>query len=142
MSKNVMGWQVRDEQASKELSPDLRGTLAHLIPGAPCCLAKAAGWTLSHGPVGIHTSCMLCSHCHLMCSTSMREVLNVVCAGKVLEGWHVFPLPLDTHKDWPNLQHGFEQLPGCGAEALDTPAFYRWCARQQTWWLGVLHAAL
>ena len=51
----------------------------------------------------------------------------------------MFPLPLDTHKDWPNLQHGFEQLPGCGAEALDTPAFYRW-AGQQTW-SGLLNAA-
>lgn len=75
-------------------------------------------------------SCMLCivGWCALQ---SVHEVLAVVCAGNVLEGWHVFPLPLDTHKDWPSLQRGFEQLPGCGAEALDNPAFYR-CAGQQT----------
>ena len=131
------GWEAH--QLSHHVIWDVKrgmSRLAHVISGALCCLAKAEGWTLSHGPVGIHS---FLHAVQLVCSTRMHEVLAVACAGKVLEGWHVFPLPLDTHKDWPNLQHGLEQLPGHSVEALDTPAFYR-CAGQQTW-LGLLHAA-
>ncbi len=68
MSDLVMRWQVMDEQASKDMYPDLRCTLAHVIPGAPCCLPKVEGRARSHGSLGIH-SFLHAVHSRLVCPT-------------------------------------------------------------------------